>query len=296
VSTMASAAASGGRPKGAVRRSRAAMVAYWVVGGAIAVLFVFPMIWSLIRSLQTSKAFLSAPTWGSMVQLTFRNYSNLLNVGSGILQYALNSLLVGIATAIVTVILATMAGYGFARFSFPFKRLGFVLILAVFLVPFQSLLAPLMYVLKTIHLDNSLAGLAVVYITFQLPLSVFIMRNSFAQVPRALEEAAILDGASTFAILRRVMWKLVFPGTVTVALFTFLFAWNEFLASLTFITTNTRYTLPVALVNVELGTFGQVNYGVLEAGAVIAMVPCLVLFLLLQRYYVRGLLAGATKG
>jgi multiple sugar transport system permease protein len=127
-------------------------------------------------------------------------------------------------------------------------------------------------------------------------LVIFIRRNSFAQVPRALEEAAILDGASPFSILRRVMWKLVFPGTVTVALFTFLFAWNEFLASLTFITTNTRYTLPVALVNVELGAFGQVNYGVLEAGAVIAMVPCLVLFLILQRYYVRGLLAGATKG
>jgi multiple sugar transport system permease protein len=293
---MASAAASGGPRAGAAWRSRVATAAYWVVGGAIAVLFVFPMIWSLIRSLQTSKAFLTAPSWGSIVQLTFKNYSSLLNVGSGILQYALNSLLVGIASAIVTVILATMAGYGFARFGFPFKRLSFLLILAVFLVPFQSLLAPLMYVLKTVQLDNSLAGLAVVYITFQLPLSVFIMRNSFAQVPRSLEEAAILDGASAFAILFRVMWKLVFPGTVTVALFTFLFAWNEFLASLTFITANTRYTLPVALVNVELGAFGQVNYGVLEAGAVIAMLPCLVLFLILQRYYVRGLLAGATKG
>jgi multiple sugar transport system permease protein len=277
-------------------RSRTAVAAYWITGGLIAVLFVFPLIWALFRSLQTSKAFLGAPTWGSLIHLTFSNYSNLLNVGSGILQYALNSLLVGIASAIVTVILATMAGYAFARFSFPLKRTAFILVLAVFMVPFQSLLAPLMYVLRTVHLENSLYGLAAIYITFQLPLSVFIMRNSFAQIPRALEEAAILDGASPFAVLRHVMWRLVFPGTVTVGLFTFLFSWNEFLASLTFITTNTRYTLPVALVNVELGAFGQVNYGVLEAGAVLAMIPCLVLFLFLQRYYVRGLLAGSTKG
>src|ERR1700677_5346197 len=118
---MASAAASGGLRARTVWRSRAATVAYWAVAGANAVLVVFPMIWSLIRSLQTSRAFLSAPSWGSVVHLTFRNYSNLLNVGSGILQYALNSLLVGIASAIVTVILATMAGYGFARFTFPLQ-------------------------------------------------------------------------------------------------------------------------------------------------------------------------------
>jgi multiple sugar transport system permease protein len=277
-------------------RSRAALTGYWVVGVVTAVIFVFPLIWALIRSLQTPKAFAGAPTWGSLADLTVKNYSNLLNVGSGILRYALNSLLVGIASAIVAVLLATMAGYGFARFRFPFKRTSFLLVLAVFLVPFQSLLAPLLYVLRTLHLDNSLIGLAAVYITFQLPLSVFIMRNSFAQIPRALEEAAIIDGASTFAVMRHIMWKLVFPGTVTVALFTFLFAWNEFLASLTFITTNTKYTLPVALVNVELGAFGQVSYGTLEAGAVLAMVPCLILFLVLQRYYVRGLLSGATKG
>jgi multiple sugar transport system permease protein len=277
-------------------RSRAAVAGYWVIGVVTAVVFVFPLIWALIRSLQTPKAFLGAPTWHSLVELTFNNYGNLLNVGSGILRYAANSLIVGIASAVVTVLLATMAGYGFARFGFPLKRTAFLLILAVFMVPFQSLLAPLMYVLRTMHLDNSLIGLAAIYITFQLPLSVFIMRNSFSQIPKTLEEAAIIDGASTFDILRHVMWKLVFPGTVTVALFTFLFAWNEFLASLTFITTNTRYTLPVALVNVELGAFGQVSYGVLEAGAVLAMIPCLILFLILQRYYVRGLLAGATKG
>jgi multiple sugar transport system permease protein len=283
-------------PVNSAWRSRAALIVYWVVGVVTAVIFVFPLIWALIRSLQTPKAFVGAPTWHSVVDLTFSNYSNLLNVGSGILRYALNSLLVGIASAIITVLLATMAGYGFARFAFPFKRIAFILVLAVFLVPFQSLLAPLMYVLRTLHLDNSLIGLGAIYVTFQLPLSVFIMRNAFAQVPRALEEAAIIDGASTFAVLRHIMWKLVFPGTVTVALFTFLFAWNEFLASLTFITTNTRYTLPVALVNEELGAFGQVSYGVLEAGAVLAMIPCLLLFLILQRYYVRGLLSGATKG
>lgn len=150
-------------------------------------------------------------------------------------------------------------------------------------------------VLNRIHLTDSLAGLILLYITFQLPFSVFIMRNSFAQVPEAIEEAAMIDGAGTIGVLLRMMCPLVLPGVVTVALFTFFFGWNEFLAALILLTTDQNFTLPIALNNLQVGLYGQVDYGILDAGAVVAMLPCLAVFLVLQRYYIRGLAAGAVK-
>ena len=134
------------------------------------------------------------------------------------------------------------------------------------------------------------------YSTFNLPFGVFVMRNTFSQVPAELEESARVDGAGTFTTLWRVMRPLVAPGIATTVLYAFLFAWTEFLAALTFLTQQGTYTFPVALLNVETGTFGTVNYGHLVAGAVIAMVPCAVLYLALQRYYVQGLMSGAVKG
>ena len=153
------------------------------------------------------------------------------------------------------------------------------------------------------YVGNSLLGLVLFYSTFNLPFGVFVMRNTFSQVPAELEESARVDGAGTFTTLWRVMRPLVAPGIATTVLYAFLFAWTEFLAALTFLTQQGTYTFPVALLNfpvallnVETGTFGAVNYGYLVAGAVIAMVPCVVLYLALQRYYVQGLMSGAVKG
>ena len=131
--------------------------------------------------------------------------------------------------------------------------------------------------------------------TFQLPFAVFMMRNSFDSVPRALEEAARVDGARTFEVIRDVALRIVMPGIVTVALFAFIAAWNEFLGALIFLTDSDKFTLPVMLTSVQTGELGSVTYGPLQAGVTLAMLPCVALFLLLQRYYVNGLIAGALK-
>ena len=192
--------------------------------------------------------------------------------------------------------LSTLAGYGFARFRFRGSGLAFSLILVTIMVPFQAILTPLFLQLNVLRLTDSLLGLILFYTTFNLPFGVFVMRNSFAQVPTELEDSAHVDGASPMRTLVSVLRPLVLPGIATTVLYAFLTSWTEFLGALTFLTRENLYTLPVALVNVQQGAYGTLDYGYLIAGAVISMVPCIVLYVALQRFYVQGLASGAVKG
>jgi multiple sugar transport system permease protein len=146
------------------------------------------------------------------------------------------------------------------------------------------------------RLTDNLLGLVLFYSTVNLPFGVFVMRTTFASIPNELEDAANVDGAGTMRTLTSVLRPLVVPGIATTALYAFLASWTEFLGALVFLTRQELYTLPVALLNLQQGAYGTIDYGVLAAGSVIAMIPCIVLFVALQRYYVAGLSAGAVKG
>ncbi len=271
-------------------------VLFYVVCTALFVVFAFPIFWSVLTSLKPpSEASASPPTFLPS-RLSFENYANLASYGDGIGRYLFNSVSVTLMTVVGAVILSTLGGYGFSRFNFPAKNLVFIVILVTLMIPFQSILTPLFLLLRFIHLQNTLLGLALVYITFQLPFAVFMMRNSFDSVPRELEEAALIDGCTPITLLTKVMLPVVLPGIVTVALFAFFGAWNEFLAALIFMSNAEDFTLPVMLLNAQAGQFGTVNWGAMQAGLTISMLPCAVLFLLLQRYYINGLIAGAVKG
>jgi multiple sugar transport system permease protein len=160
------------------------------------------------------------------------------------------------------------------------------------MVPYATILIPLYVLLGYLHLQNTLVGVALVFVMFQLPFATFIMRNSFESLPRELEEAALVDGCGTFGALVRVLLRAVRPGLITVGLFAFLASWNDFLAPLILLNDGSKFTLPVAVASITDGTFG----GVLESGVMIMAIPCLILFLLLQRYYVRGFVSGALGG
>jgi multiple sugar transport system permease protein len=280
------------------RKNRSAgTFSYYVVASVVALIFLFPLVWAAIRSLQGVAAEGSPPTWASLVHLTFTNYTSVLAAGGATLwRFAGNSAVVAVGTVAISVFVSVLAGYGLARLRFRGAGLVFVFLLTPFMVPYQAMMTPIFQVLSWMHLANSLLGLVLIYSVFQVPFSVYVMRNSFSTVPRALEESAMVDGASVLGVFRRVMLPLAIPGVVTVVLYSFLFGWNEFLAALMLISSNSRFTLPVALNNLELGLYGSVNLGALDAGAVIAMLPCIALFLLLQRNYVRGLTTGALKG
>ncbi|MBV9228647.1 MAG: carbohydrate ABC transporter permease [Chloroflexi bacterium] len=268
---------------------------YYVTSTALAILFLAPIVWTIVTSLKPPPEASASPPTFLPSHLSWGNYQHLAGFEDGISVYAFNSTAVALGTVLCTIILSTLGGYGFSRFRFPGKDVLFVTILATLMIPFQSILVPLFLVLHTLQLQNTLLGLMLVYTTFQLPFGVFVMRNAFDSVPREIEEAGLIDGCSSWSILYRVMLTIVMPGVITVGLFAFFNSWNEFLAALIFMTDSSKFTLPIMLLNASSGQYGAIDWGMIQAGVTISMLPCLVLFLLLQRYYVSGLAAGAVK-
>lgn len=274
---------------------RLGFVAFVAVSILFAIFFLMPIIWSFANSFKPAAEALANPAALFAKAFSLENYRRLENVGAGWYVYAGNSILIAFGTIVLTVLISVPAGYGFAKFRFPGQSLIFVVVMATMMIPFQSILTPLFLILKILRLQNNLFGLVLIYVTFQLPFSIFMMRNAFDAVPRALIEAARIDGASQWTILRRIMLPIALPGVATVAMFAFLNSWNEFLAALIFLSDQNKFTLPIMLVNVSSGIYGIIDWGALQAGVTVTMVPCIILFLLLQRYYVRGLTAGAVK-
>lgn len=269
---------------------------YWTAGALISIIFLLPLLWAILRSLQPASSITAAPSWSDFTDLTTSNYADLFAGQIHLWRYVLNSLIVSIGTGVLVAVLSTLAGYGFAKFTFPGSGLVFGLIILTLMVPFQAVLTPLFLELNAIHLTDSRVGLILFYTTFNLPFGVFVMRNSFASLPPELEESAFIDGCGPIKTLLLVLRPLILPGIATTILFSFLASWTEFLGALTFLTDTKLFTLPVALLNIQSGTYGNLNYGYLIAGSVIAMVPCIILYVALQRFYIGGLSSGAVKG
>jgi multiple sugar transport system permease protein len=178
----------------------------------------------------------------------------------------------------------------------PFKEPLFVVLLLALIIPYQALLTPIFLMFAQLKLTNTLVGLAIVHTAIQLPFSLYIMRNSFEAVPRELEEAAVTDGANSWQILIRICIPSVVPAIVTVALFAFVTSWNEFLGALVLMSKESTFTLPLILASARAETsLGGTDWGMLQAGITISMIPCIGIYLLLQKYYVSGLTSGAVK-
>lgn len=277
-------------------RSAAAGIGFHLFSGVLSACFVLPILWALMTSLKPlTEARQSPPTWFPH-SLSLDNYERLGKFGYGLGTYLWNSLSLSILVVFGTVTVTVLAGYGFARFQFPGKSLLFGTTLLILMVPYATILIPLFIVLGHLGLTNTVFGLALVLIMFQLPFGVFLMRNSFESIPRELEEAGLVDGCGPVAALWHISLPLVAPGIVTVALFSFIASWNEFLGPLIFLSDGSQYTLPIMLVNLSIGQYGAVDYGAIQSGVVITMVPVLLLYLFLQRFYVSGLVNGALRG
>jgi multiple sugar transport system permease protein len=285
------------RPAIAARpaRRRRGLYAYLCAAVMLSLAFVLPLVWIVVRSLQPEKLAGAAPQGADFTHLTTTNYRAVISQ-EHILVNVVNSLITGVGTALLTTVVATLAGYGLAKFTFRGSGFVFGITLIALMIPFQAVLTPLFIELNDMHLTNSLLGLVLVYTTFNLPFGVFVMRNAFQHIPRELLESAQVDGAGVLGSLTRVLRPLIVPGMATTAIYAFLYSWNEFLQALTFLQTDNKLTLPVKLFDIDTSTYGAVNYGYLSSGVVIAMVPCIVLYLSLQRYYVQGLMSGAVKG
>jgi multiple sugar transport system permease protein len=262
----------------------------FVLTGGLALLFLFPMGWASVASVSPQAGTRQVAGWG------FGNYTTLAHYQAGIGQYLLNSVAVSAMTVLFTLAVSVLGGYAFANFAFPGKNLLFLVTLAILMVPYATLLIPLYVLLNQLGLQNSLVGLSLVLTMFQLPFATFLMRISFEAVPRELAESAQVDGCGTLGTLRHILVPAVKPGLITVGLFAFLAAWNDFITPLVLISDSAKLPLPLAVANMRQQVMGIVDYGATEAGVVVLALPCIVLFLALQRHYVRGFMSGALKG
>lgn len=208
--------------------------------------------------------------------------------------YFLNSLTVAVAATAGTLVISSLLAYAFARFEFPGKELIFYGLLLGMMIPPVMLIIPQFLVSRTLGLLNSLLGLILVYITMNLSLQTFLLRGFFEDIPRELEEAAVIDGASPRTILWKIILPLSRPGLAVVAIFTFLYSWDEFPWAHVAIQETSKRTLPIAIALFH----GQhsTQWGLVFAASIIAVIPIVLLFAFLQRYFIRGISTSGVKG
>jgi multiple sugar transport system permease protein len=261
-----------------------------------------PIIWLFLSTVQTQASLLTLPVPIIPHEITLRYYAEIFSPaafgefsGQSTFLLALrNSSVVSVGATAVAILLGTPAAYVFARFNMPRKHTLLLIVLGTQLLPSVALIIPLFRMLRGAGLLDSLLGLILAYSTFSLPFVVWIMTSYFQSVPRELEEAARMDGASRWQAFTRVALPLAAPGLAVTAIFTLLNAWDEFFLALIFTSTYASKTLPVALAEF----FGRhsVNWGMLVTGGFIASLPPIALSFVFSRYIVAGLSAGGLKG
>jgi multiple sugar transport system permease protein len=262
----------------------------------ICTVMVAPLVMSVLASIKpTAESAASPPTYVPHA-LSLDSYQRLWSYQQGLPAYLMNSFGIALLTIALTLLLTVPAAYALARFPIPGKEVLFVLLLLALIVPYQAMLTPMFLMFAKLNLTNTLFGLAIVHTAIQFPFSLYILRNSFASVPRELDEAAAMDGATSWQVLVRVFVPSAVPAIVTVALFAFIMSWNEFLGALVMMSHSSRFTLPLILATARTETsLGGTDWGMLQAGITISVIPCVAVYLLLQRYYVSGLMSGAVK-
>ena len=262
----------------------------------IALVMLLPLLASLLASLKTPAEVAAVPPTYLPGALSLENFIKLWNYQAGLGVYLFNSLMTALLTIAFTLVLTIPAGFALARYPIPGKEALFVFLLLALIIPYQALLTPIFLQFAQWKLTNSLIGLAIIHTAIQLPFSLYLMRNSFEAVPRDLEEAAVIDGCNSFQVLTRVCLPSVVPAIITVSLFAFITSWNEFLGALVMMNRQDTFTLPLVLAAARTQTsLGGTDWGLLQAGVIISIIPCVAIYLLLQKYYVSGLLSGAVK-
>jgi ABC-type glycerol-3-phosphate transport system permease component len=276
----------------AVRTGGAARAFAGVAVAGLTLGTLFPIYWMVAASLTPEARMFDAPSL-LPAALVWEHYRALFDERSFWIPIR-NSLVVAAATTAVTVPLAATSAYALARLRFRGKALLLALVLAVSMFPQIALVSPLFLLLRTLGLINTFPGLVLPYLTFAMPLAIWLLVGFFRHLPRELEDAAMLDGASRIRTLAEIVVPMAAPGVATTAILTFLYCWNEFLFALSFTLGPERHTVPVAIALFR-GQY-QVPWGQVLAAAVAATLPATAVVIAFQRRIVQGLTAGAVKG
>ena len=286
---MASATATG---KGAGRRSLN-MVLFYVFLVIFVLVSVFPLLWVFKMSIVTKTELFATPPTILPQNLSNAEWAQVL--GDTTFQRALiNSTIIAGVTTVFCLFFGSIAAYAIARLRFSFKSTVMTLILAISFFPAVAIIAPLFIQYTQLGLINTYASVIITDVVFALPLTIWLLVAFFRELPRDLEDAAKVDGATTIQAFRKVIVPLAAPGVFTTAILTFIYAWNEFLFANTFLFDES--TQPVTVVIPNFATIYTVDYGAQAAAAVVVTVPLVILVLFFQRRIVSGLTAGAVKG
>ena len=257
----------------------------------LAVLIIYPMFWIVMSSFKDYNGIFK-DVWGLPTEWLFENYKTAWD--RGISNYFINSVIVSAGTIFGVVLLTTFAAFGICQMKSRLADICFLAILGGLLLSPQVCLMPLYMLLKNLGLKDTYFALIFPYIAFRIPVSVMLIRSFFIGIPKDLEESAIIDGASFFQIYRKIYLPLSKPIISTVIIMTAYYSWNEFVFATMFIDSSERQTIPVGLMVFSDGL--MTNWGVVMAGMVIACLPICILFILMQKSFIRGITAGSVKG
>lgn len=266
----------------------------WAVINTLVIVYaLLPVVWILSLSLKPTQQVKDGKLIPSSI--TFDNYRGIFK-GDVFTSALVNSLGIGLITTVIAVVIGGMAAYAVARLEFAGKKLlvGAALLIAMF--PQISLVTPLFNIERRIGLFDTWAGLIIPYIAFALPLAIYILAAFFREIPRDLEKAAKMDGATPAQAFRRVIAPLAAPGIVTAAILVFIFAWNDLLLALSLTATTAAITAPVAIANFSGSSQFEEPTGSIAAGAMVITIPIIIFVLIFQRKIVAGLTSGAVKG
>lgn len=254
-----------------------------------------PILWQILTSFKTNEAIASIPTiyFPSFNQLTLEHY---ISLGLPFFGYVLNSAFVSFTSTLFCLAIGAPAAYTLARLRIPGENiiLGFVLIVTLF--PYVLLFLGLLEVVKFFGLGNNYLALIIPYTAINLPLTILVLRSFFQQLPKDLEDSAKVDGYNTVSMLLNIVLPMTTPALITTGILTFIFAWNEFIFALTFITRENLYTIPVAVAQLGGASVYEIPYGPIAAATIAGTLPLILLVLIFQRRIVQGITAGAVKG
>jgi len=270
------------------RLSPAALVAV-TIGAAI---MLAPLLWTILLSLKANSELMRDTASAFSGPYTLENYRAIL-VGSSVTHWLLNSLIVSLGTTAGVLTLCSLAGYGFARLEFPFKRALFVFVLLGLAIPEQAVILPRHQLFAQLHLHNSYPGLILPGLCSSF--GVFFMTQYFRAIPRELDEAAMLDGASRFTLFWKVLLPLTIPAQATLGVFTFLGSWNDYWWPLISATRSERFTLTVGLASAQANYAQTSGLGFLMAQAVFASIPIFIVYILFQKQIVRAMAGTAIR-
>ena len=267
----------------------------WLGIFSIVVFFLAPILWQILTSVKINEDISAIPNVYLPSQITVQHYTELFS-RRPFLIYIFNSALVASISTVLCLVFGSPAAYVLTRMNLPGEKLILTGVLIITLFPYVLLFLGLLEIVKAVGLGNNYLALIIPYTAINLPLTILVMRSFFQQLPRDLEDAAKIDGYKTWGMLINILLPMTLPALATTGILTFIFAWNEYIFALTFITEEVKKTIPVATAQLGGASLFDIPYGPIAAATVLGTLPLVILVLIFQRQIVQGLTAGAVKG